>query len=71
MSPKDYDKFITNSMKTDLRLKLLPEYYEFADVFKYKSEFTVLPYRLGINYTINLKPSTEPPYKRGFAINLI
>lgn len=71
MSPKDYEKFMTNSVKTDPKLKLPPEYYEFADVFKHKSKFTLPDRKLGIDYAVNLKPGSEPPYKRGFAMNLI
>jgi hypothetical protein len=70
MSPEDYNKFITNSKKTDLRDKLLPEYHKFANVFKHKSEFTVPDYRLSIDYAINLRVGIEPPYKKGFPINL-
>ncbi|KAM0691543.1 hypothetical protein Q7P36_007742 [Cladosporium allicinum] len=69
MSPEDYDKFMTNTVKTDPQLKLPLEYHEFADVFKHKSEFTVLPHRPSIDHAINLKPGAKPPYKRGFAMN--
>jgi hypothetical protein len=69
MLPKDYEKFITNSVVTDPKLKLPPEYYKFTDVFKYKSEFTLLDRKPSINYAINLKPNSKPLYKRGFTIN--
>jgi hypothetical protein len=69
MSPEDYEKFMTNSVATDPKLKLPPEYYEFADVFKHKSEFTLPDRKPGIDHAINLKPGSEPPYKRGFAMN--
>jgi hypothetical protein len=69
MSPEDYEKFITNSVATDPKLKLPPEYYEFADVFKHKSEFTLPDRKPGIDHAINLKPGSEPLYKRGFAMN--
>jgi transposase InsO family protein/predicted aspartyl protease len=69
MTPEDYEKFMTNSTKTDPRLKLPAEYHEFADVFKHKSEFTLPERKPGIDHAINLKPGMEPPYKRSFAMN--
>jgi hypothetical protein len=69
MSPEDYDKFMTNSEKTDPRDKLPPEHHEFADVFKHKSEFTVPDHRPSIDHAINLRVGIEPPYKKGFPMN--
>jgi hypothetical protein len=53
----------------DPKLLLPPEYHDLEDVFKHKDEFKVPPYK-GVNYTINLKPGMEPPYRKAFLMNL-
>jgi hypothetical protein len=68
ISPKDYDKFMTQAEHADPKDKLPPEYYDFTDVFKHKDEFK-LPLHKGVNHPINLKPRTEPSYKKAFLMN--
>ena len=48
---------------------MLKEYYNLVDMFRYKDNFK-LPPRRKVNYIINLKPREEPPFKRGYAINI-
>jgi hypothetical protein len=69
MSLEDYDKFISDPNKTNPLTKLPPEYHDLVDVFKHKTDFTLLPHRPRVDYTINLQPGTQPPYKKGFAYN--
>jgi hypothetical protein len=68
ISPEDYDKFMTQTEHVDPKVKLLPEYHDFDDVFKHKDEFKLPPHK-GVDHPINLKPGTEPPYKKAFPMN--
>ena len=68
ITSKDFDKFIITLAKTNPLTKLPKEYYNLVDVFRHKDDFKLLP-RRKVDYTINLKPSEEPPFKRGYAIN--
>jgi hypothetical protein len=68
ISPEDYDKFMTQAEYADPKDKLPPEYHDFTDVFKHKDEFKLPPHK-GVNHPINLKPGTEPSYKKAFLMN--
>ena len=68
ISPEDYDKFMTQAEHVDPKVKLPEEYHDFTDVFKHKDEFKLPPHK-GVDHPINLKPGTEPPYKKAFPIN--
>ena len=68
MTPEDFDKFMHDHPTTDPRTKLPVEYHDFLDVFKNKKDFVLQPHR-SVDHAINLKPGTEPPYKKGFPMN--
>uniref|UniRef100_A0A9Q8PLW9 Uncharacterized protein n=1 Tax=Passalora fulva TaxID=5499 RepID=A0A9Q8PLW9_PASFU len=63
-------QFLNKQFNHNPKEKLPPIYYDITDAFLAKDHKGLLPYRLGVDYKIHIKPNSlqEPLYRKPYGL---